>query len=108
MPDIANEELGRRMFVIRREKAVEEALEKIRRHLGAEWDALTTEDIDRLNHILGEMWVTIERTVWQQYAFARLTKTDVDRLVILSAEQKMNQKSIKEAATEFDALLTSR
>lgn len=108
MPDITNDELGRRMFFIRGEKEVEDAQEKIRRHIGAEWDALTADDLQRLHYILGEMWVAIERTVWQQYAFARLTKTDVDRLIILAIDLKTGKKTQKEIVSEFHGLLTSR
>ncbi len=107
MPNIANEELGRRIFAIRREKSVEEAQEKIRRNLGTDWDTITAEDIVRLNRILGEIWVAIERNIWQQYAFDRLKKQDVERIIGLENDLNLNRKSITDIIAEFDALMTS-
>jgi hypothetical protein len=56
MPEAHDEEVGRRLFQIHREKAVEVALEKIRRKMPTEWKSFTSKDIDVLKHILGEAW----------------------------------------------------
>ena len=69
MPEAKDEEVGRRLFQIHREKAVEVALEKIRRKMPAEWKSFTSADIDVLKQILGEVWVCIKRSEWDRHLF---------------------------------------
>lgn len=83
MPDINDEELGRRLFITNREKSVEEALQKIRHSLGHSWNIFSTSDISALTSVLGELWVAVERSDWGTYTFSRLDSNDVDELVAI-------------------------
>jgi hypothetical protein len=51
MPEAKDEEVGRRLFQIHKEKAVEVALEKIRRKMPSEWKSFTSADIDILKDL---------------------------------------------------------
>ncbi len=46
--------LGRRLFQIQKEKAVEDALEKIRHRMGTEWNSVSSSDSEVLKEILGK------------------------------------------------------
>ena len=41
MSGTTDDNLGRRLFQVQKEKAVEEALEKMRRRMGAEWNSFS-------------------------------------------------------------------
>ena len=53
MPDVTNDERGRRIFQIHKEMAVENVLEKIRHNPKSEIGDFSPEDIKMLNYILG-------------------------------------------------------
>lgn len=102
MPEVSRAEIGRRIYRLHQEKSVEEAVEKIRQKLGAEWKTLTKEDIDSLKFILGETWVYVERDVWDKIAFTKLSFEDIKNITRLgrgSIDGDITQKSAVEQTT---------
>lgn len=97
MPDITNDERGRRIFQLHKERAVETALEKIRRNPRSEWAAISPQDIKTLTYILGEAWVSVERSTWEQCSFTRLTRKDLEEIISIGNEVK-NKKMREETA----------
>jgi hypothetical protein len=95
MPEITNDELGRTIFTIQRDRAVEETVDKIRLAQGDAWTSLSHPDRQVLERLLGEAWVSIERKEWERYAFARLNRADLERLIALGYE--LDAKSIDES-----------
>ncbi len=93
MPDVTSDERGRRIFQIHKERAVETAVAKIRQTLGS-GTAFSQQDIQTLNYILGEAWVSIERSVWEQCAFTRLSRNDLENIIRIGNEVK--SKKIRE------------
>jgi hypothetical protein len=96
MPDVTSDERGRRIFQIHKEKAVETAVEKIRQSLGPEWKIFSQEDTKILTDILGEAWVSVERSVWENASFTRLTRQDVEEIIRIGHAVKT--KTIREEA----------
>jgi len=94
MPSVTNDERGRRIFQIHKERAVETAVAKIRQKLGSDMADFSQQDIQILNYILGEAWVSIERSVWEQSAFTRLTRNDLENIIRIGKEVK--SKKIRE------------
>jgi hypothetical protein len=94
MPGVTDDERGRRIFQIHKERAVETAVAKIRQKLGSDWTTFSQQDIQTLNYILGEAWVSIERSVWEQSAFTRLTRNDLENIIRIGNEVK--SKKIRE------------
>ena len=94
MPDVTSDERGRRIFQIHKEKAVETAVEKIRQNLGPDWAIFSREETTTLEWILGEAWVSVERSVWEQSSFTRLTRSDVDEIIHIGNAVK--EKRIRE------------
>lgn len=81
MPDVTSDERGRRIFQLHKEKAVESALEKIRHNPSSGWTTLSPEEMKTLTFILGETWVSVERSIWEQCSFSRLTGKDLEEII---------------------------
>ena len=94
MPDVTNDERGRRIFQLHKERAVETAIEKIRHNPGSGLSAFSPQDIKTLNYILGETWVSVGRQIWEQSSFTRLTRKDLEE--IISIGNDVNSKKLRE------------
>jgi hypothetical protein len=94
MPNVTDDERGRRIFQVHKERAVESAVAKIRHNLGPDWALFSQRDIKTLHYILGEAWVSIERSVWEQCAFTRLSRNELENIIRIGNEVK--SKNIRE------------
>jgi len=108
MPEARDEEVGRRLFQIHKEKAVEVALEKIRRKMPSEWKSFTSKDIDVLKHILGEAWVCIKRSEWEGISFAKLTQEDLKTIIEIANQVSSQEKPEKVAVDEVCTAIISK
>jgi hypothetical protein len=108
MPEAKDEEVGRRLFQIHKEKAVEVAVEKMRRKMSSEWTSFTSSDIDILKHILGEAWVCIKRTEWEGISFTKLTKNDLQGIIQVAKQVRNKEKAEKIAIDEICNALISK
>jgi len=81
MPDVSQAEIGRRMYHVHREKLVEQAIKLIQQGLGAEWKLYSEEDIILLGHLLQCTWNTIDQKIWEKIAFAKFTRSDVQKIL---------------------------
>jgi hypothetical protein len=105
MPDVSDQERGRRVFQIQKEKHAEEALEKVRKSLGDGWKRFSLVEIRTLKFILGEAWVFIDRKAWEGYSFARLSRDDLDEILGIGKEVERREKTEHEASAEVGAIL---
>jgi len=108
MPEAHDEEVGRRLFQIHKEKAVEVALEKIRRKMPSEWKSFTSADIAVLKHILGEAWVCIKRSDWEGISFAKLTQKDLQVIIEIANQVSSKEKPEKIAVDEVCAAIITK
>jgi hypothetical protein len=106
MTHVTDDNLGRRLFQIQKEKAVEDALEKIRRIIGADWKAISTADTDILKEILGELWTSIDRPRWGSYSFSKLSKEDITSLIAQGKFIKNKHAMTNEDLNSLDAILS--
>jgi len=88
MPEVTNDERGRRIFQLHKERAVEAAIEKIRHNPGSGLSALSPQDLNTLNYIIGETWVSVGRQIWQQSSFSRLTRKDLEEIISIGNDVK--------------------
>ena len=79
----SDESLGRRRFQLRREQAIESAIEKIRRAPAVEWETFSDADYSHIREILGDLWVHLGREKWGQYVFSSLTRQDIQSILDL-------------------------
>ncbi|MBI5418348.1 hypothetical protein HZA55_10485 [Candidatus Poribacteria bacterium] len=82
--DISDEEVGIRSFHLRRDRAVEQSIEKIRQSLNKNWNDLTFNDTHTLHWVLGEVWSFIARDNWNNIAFSLLTFDDVKKILVIA------------------------
>ncbi|MFZ0004929.1 MAG: hypothetical protein WCC86_01455 [Methanoregula sp.] len=107
MTRTSNDELGRRRFQLRKEQAVEEAIEKIRHSSAVNWPDLCGSDCMLLRKILGELWGRLERKKWEKYTFSTLTHQDIRDLLALSAG--MTEHTLSGPSVEkMDAILSQK
>jgi hypothetical protein len=99
------EDLGRRRFQVQKEKAVEEAYEKIRRSFGDDWQCFSAEDCKVLRDVLGEIWINVDRDCWKNYCFSTLSYNEVLTLIAI-AKEVLSQKCVtKDALARLDEVL---
>jgi hypothetical protein len=108
MPEARDEEVGRRLFQIHKEKAAEVALEKIRRKMPSEWQSFTSADIDTLKHFLGEVWVCIKRSEWDSISFSQFTKDDLEEIILAARQVENKEKTEKVAVDEVCTMIISK
>lgn len=76
-PDVTDEDIGMRAFQLRKEKAVERAMERLRFGLGDMWSLFSEIDRSDLKWIIGELWAYEKRADWNDLRFSVLTASDV-------------------------------
>ena len=107
MPDISNDERGRRRFQIQKEQAVEKVIDRLRTALGPEFHAFTAADIENLKYILGETWVSMERETWERCSFSRLKRADVDYIARYGKQARSSQQAEQRAVEKVSAHLAN-
>lgn len=102
-PDVTDEDLGIRAFQIKRAKAVERAVERIRHGLGATWSELTGEEIEELEWVLGELWAYATRASWDDMYFGKLTLRDIIKVLTLGSQMRRHARNNIEILREVKA-----
>lgn len=105
-PDITDEEIGLRSFRIRREKAVERALERARQGLGTQWASLSLEDVRTLDWVFGELWAHIARDEWEQLPFSGLHFSDMTRILGITADILAHKRTAGPALEEIHKIVS--
>jgi hypothetical protein len=105
MSGTTDDNLGRRLFQVQKEKAVEEALEKMRRRLSTQWNSISSTDSEILKEVLGEVWTSIDRHRWGTYRFSKVTEEDLKSLILLGKKMKFQYSPTDEKIKQLDAIL---
>ena len=105
MTRVPDETLGRRIFQIHKEKAVEHALDRILRAKDFGWQSCSTEDYEALREVLGEIWINVDRKRWDTYSFAKLTGEEIHSLITTGKEIRSGHCLTPETFTALDATL---
>ena len=106
MSPSTDDNLGRRRFLLHRDRAVEQALERVRRSPHAGWDSLSPEERAELKHVLAEIWDNCGRERWEQYCFSSLTKLDLLSLIsLVGGMQGRHDPSCGGKKKEVEAIL---
>lgn len=92
-PDISDEEIGMRSFQLKKQKATEIAIDKIRYHLADEWSVLSSKEIELLEWVLGDVWAYIARGEWDRISFSELKLSDLYQIIDI-AKQIIAHKKI--------------
>ena len=106
-PDVTDEDLGIRAFQIKRAKAVERAIQLIRHGIAASWSDLTTEEIEELEWVLGELWAYVARAHWDDLHFGHVTVRDIVKILTLGSQMRRHARGNIEILREVDAIVSS-
>jgi hypothetical protein len=107
MSHTTEDNLGRRRYLLHRDKAVEHALERIRHAPGAEWETLAPHEHAELKAALTDIWENCGHERWQQYCFSTLTKGDLLKLIALVSNAKGRHAHSCESREEIEEILLS-
>ncbi|MFA5294576.1 MAG: hypothetical protein WC382_03555 [Methanoregulaceae archaeon] len=105
MPDVTEDERGRRVFQIKKGMAVEMAVDKIRQNVGEDWKLYSVSDIDLLKYMLGESWISMDRRSWGRCTFSRLVREDLDTIIKIGREVKSQNRLEGDAIREMNEIL---
>lgn len=104
-PDVTDEDIGIRAFQIKKAKAVERAIDRIRHSLGPSWSELTGEEIDELEWVLGELWAYVARAHWDELHFGKLTMRDIIKMLTLGSQLRRHARNSIEILREIEAIV---
>lgn len=104
-PDVTDEDIGIRAFQIKKAKAVERAIDRIRHSLGPSWSELTGEEIDELEWVLGELWAYVARAHWDELHFGKLSMRDIIKMLTLGSQLRRHARNSIEILREIEAVV---
>ena len=105
MPEVTDDEVGRRIFQLNKERHVEQSIEKVRRSLGETWKNFSPDEIDLLKYIFGEAWVAMERREWAATSFTRLTKDEVKEIIEIGRKVKKKEMLENDGVKDVSRIL---
>lgn len=85
-PDITDEEIGIRSFQLRKGRAVERAMEKIRQKMARVWSEISPQDIELLQWALGETWALMGQYEWDRIYFSNMDMPTTVGIIDLAKE----------------------
>ena len=89
-----------RSYRIRKGRAVERALERVRQALGTQWAQLSMNDIQALEWMYGEVWAHASREEWDRLAFSGLRFSHVNKTLDIAHEVVAHKRTAGPAIDE--------
>lgn len=107
-PDITDEDIGMRAFQLRKEKAAERALDRLRAGLKDNWAIFSQKDITDLGWMLGELWAYEKRDEWENLHFSKLSPEDVQNIIELARELRKEPHDMVESFERVAEIVRAR
>jgi len=107
-PDVTDEEIGMRTFQIRKARAVERAMDRMRQGLKSEWSLLSIAEIEALGWVLGELWAYVARTEWEDLHFSKLTTADLREILGFAREIANHDRNTVDVLMDVHKLVLSK
>lgn len=107
-PDVTDEEIGMRTFHLRKSRAVERAMERLREGMGAEYASFTSDELDTVAWALGELWAYVARNDWDDLHFGNLDVTDVRRILGFAREIHKHTRNSVDVLNDLYDLIRSK
>lgn len=104
---IDDEELGIESYHVKRQQAVERAMEKARRAISDTWKELSQHDLEVLSWTLGEIWAFSGRSRWDSIVFSGMTLPAVVKIIQIGDQVKHREKDSQLGFEEVSAILAS-
>jgi hypothetical protein len=107
-PDVRDEDIGMRAFEMRKAKAVERAIDRIRQGIRTDWAAYTQRDLNDLDWMLGELWAYEKRADWEDLKFSKLTFEDVTHIITTARGLRENPHNTVETLEAVGDIIRER
>lgn len=107
-PDVTDEEIGMRTFHLRKARAVERAMERVREGLKADYASLAHAEIEAVGWVFGELWAYIARADWEELHFSRLTITDIRNILGFAREIANHTRNSVDVLQDVYDLVSSK
>lgn len=107
-PDVRDEDIGMRAFQIRKAKAVERAIERLRQGLKADWGMFTQHDLADLGWMIGELWAYEKRADWEELHFSKLTAEDATQIIAIARTLRDNPHNTVETLEQVGDIIRVR
>lgn len=107
-PDVSDEEIGMRTFQMRKARAIERAMERLRKGLSHEWAKFSNAEIEALGYILGELWAYIAHDEWDNLQFSTMETADVRRLLNLARELVNHRRNSVDILQDANGIIVGR
>ena len=107
-PEVTDEDIGMRAFQIKKAKAVERAVQRLRQGLKSEWGQLTSHQIEELEWVLGELWAYAARNEWEDLRFGHLEMHDVRTILGYGRELRKHSRNAVDVLNDVAAVVKSK
>lgn len=107
-PDVRDEDIGMRAFQLRKAKAVERALERLRQGLRNDWGMFTQHDLSDLGWMIGELWAYEKRADWEELHFSKLNAEDVQHVIEVARQLREDPKNTVETLEAVGDVIRAR
>lgn len=107
-PDVSDEDIGIRTFQLRKARAVERAIERLRHGLGPEWSSFTQREIEELEWLFGEMWAYMARADWEELRFGNLRSGDIVKLLGYGSELRRHSRGAVDIMNDAAGVVLAR
>lgn len=106
--DVTDEDIGMRAFQLRKAKAVERAVERLRYSLKDEWPSFTDHEIEELEWLLGELWAYVARDSWEHMRFGRISSSEIRQMISMGREMRSHTRSGVDVLQEVGDMIQSK
>ena len=106
--DVTDEDIGMRAFQIRKGKAVERSIERIRYAVKTDWPTLSDHEIEELEWLLGELWAYVARDTWENLRFGRLDITDLREMIAKGREMRSHARNAVDVLLEVRDIIEAK
>lgn len=103
---IDDEEIGIKSYHIKRQQAVERAMEKARRSIPDTWKELSQNDLESLSWVLGEVWAFSRRQQWDDISFSGMTLPALIKIIQIGDQVIHDEKEGRIGFEEVSVILT--
>ena len=107
-PDVGDEEIGMRTFQLRKARAVERAMDRLRAGMKADWALLSRSEIEALGWLFGELWAYVARGDWDDLHFSKLKYADIRQLLGYAKEIANHTRNSVDVLNESHQLVLSK
>lgn len=107
-PDLNDEDVGMRAFQIRKAKAVERAMERLRQGLRDTWPMFSQHDLADLGWMIGELWAYEKRADWEELHFSKLNADDVLEIIAISRKLREDPHNTVETLERVGDIVRAR